>query len=262
MNKIIAILALAACSVCGCKSGSDNNTVSESLQSQSTYAVVVGMENSDSFGECPGADYDAKRMYNVLSMYTKNVVLLTDKNATYNAVTSAMKNGIANGDLFILYYSGHGGSEPFSDTGIEEEDGKDEFLCLNDTFLRDNDIWNIIRNSKGRVMLIVDACHSKTIMRSPICFDLKRFKCSSLQATSDETLGVNLQCWSGCPDDTYSYGSSNGGKMTNTILKYFNNNETYDSLWNKVESDTTLQKYEYVQRTRSGFGFDNVKVFR
>lgn len=262
MKNLMAMVAIAACFVVGCKTEQEEEQPTEAVMSPTTYAVVVGMENSDCFGSCPGAAYDAQRMRELLSHYTENVTYLTNKDATYKTVTDAMKRGVANGELFILYYSGHGGSEPFADTGSEEKDGQDEFLCLNDTFLRDNDIWNIISKSKGRTMLIVDACHSATIMRNPICFDLERFKCASLKATTDENFGVNIECWSGCPDDTYSYGSSSGGKMTNTILKYFDAEESYDSLWKKVEDDKSLQKYEFVQRTRSGNGFGDVKVFQ
>lgn len=257
--KALAVYSLAAFGFSGCKEIQQDNGDS---RSSNTYAVVVGMEKSAFAGECPGAAYDAKRMYSLLSKYTANVRLFIDEDAKKESVKDAIRNGVKNGELFIFYYSGHGGSEAFPDTGIEEDDGMDEFLCLYDAFMRDNEIWDIISTSEGRIMLIVDACHSKTIMRNPICFDLERFQCASFRAISNENLGVNIECWSGCPDDAYSFGSANGGKMTNTILMYFDPAETYDSLWNKVENDKSLQRFEYVQRTKSGIGFTNVKVFK
>lgn len=272
-RNFISALAVAACLVVGCKTDVEEESLTEAIveeeslteaiQSSSTYALVVGMENSDAFGSCPGAALDARRMKELLSRYTKNVTYLTDKSATYGAVKSAMENGVKNGDLFIFYYSGHGGSEKFTDTGAEEVDGRDEFLCLNDTYFRDNLVWEIISKSKGRVMIIADCCHSQTIFRSPVFTltnpiekDMMKLKSSARGET------FSMLCWSGCPDDTYSYGSESGGKFTNTLLKYFDSKSTYDELWAKIKADKNLLVYEEVQITKIGTKFDGKKVFQ
>lgn len=232
-----------------------------SAKTSSTYAVVIGMEYSKFAGSCPGAKLDSNRMYSLLSKYTQNCVLLQDEKATRSNVRSAIENGISKSEngLFILYYSGHGGSDPFPDTGIEEKDGKDEYLCLYDVYMRDNEIWSLISKSKGRVVLLADCCHSRTVWKSP------KFTLANaipLGASYNEEGPISMQCWSGCPDNTYSYGSETGGQFTNALLRHFNASMTYDELWNKIEQDSTLKRYEIVQRTLMGADFRNVKVFR
>lgn len=268
MKKLFVMMALAAFAFAGCKvdSGSGTEEVGaqpQVTQSETTCAVVVGMENSDCFGACPGAGLDAKRMKELLGKYTKNITFLTDKQATYSAVADAVKKGV-NAELFILFYSGHGGSESFADTGSEEEDGRDEFLCLNDRYMRDNDIWAIISKTKGRKMLMFDCCHSHTMFRSPIftlSAPLERTSARNFKAIKSGE-SFSMLCWSGCPDDTYSYGSATGGKFTNTLLKYFDANLTYDGLWEKIKADKNLLVYEDSQLTIIGNGFDGKKVFR
>jgi hypothetical protein len=87
-------------------------------------------------------------------------------------------------------------------------------------------------------------------------------KAIPLTATWHESGVLPMQCWSGCPDDTYSYGSSTGGQFTNTLLKYYKASMTYDELWKKIEDDKSLKAYETVQRTIMGTDFSKLPVFR
>lgn len=264
MTNIKSIFAIAAAAFLtafglgGCK---DVPEVNPDIQKGSnTWVVTVGMENSKFAGACPGAGIDAERMTKLLGSYATHIKAFSSETATKAAVTKAMKEAAANAELFIFYYSGHGGSEPFADTGSEETDGKDEFFCLYDTWMRDNEVWDIIKNRKGRTMIIADCCHSQTCFRCPIIFDLCRM--TSSRDVHIEQGSQNLLVWSGCPDDTYSYGSSTGGKFTNTLLKYFDLRKTYDYLWNEIESDSNLKQYEAVQCTKIGSGFEGRPVFQ
>ena len=261
MNKVIGVLALAAGLVCGCKHEVEDDGDEQDLTqpTSTTYAVVVGMENSAYAGACPGAGYDAKRMKALLSRYTPHVTLLMDGEATKEAVMKAVNDGIAKSELFIYYYSGHGGSDRFADTGAEEVDGMDEYYCLYDTYMRDNDMWNMIKKSNGRVVLINDCCHSETIYRAP-CITLR--KAMSLSAEKDEEINFSMLCWSGCPDDTYSYGSETGGKFTNTLIDNYNYNKTYEQIWEVVSSDKALLRFEIPQETIIGEGFDGKLIFQ
>ncbi len=255
--KSLAVVAIAI-GLIGCQSDiCDNCTVKDT----NTYAVVVGMENSRFAGACPGAGYDADRMFKLLSEYTPNIVLFRDSNAVKANVVAALKEAVAkaNDGLVIFFYSGHGGSEPFPDTGIDEVDGKDEFLCLWDTYLKDNEIWDIINKSRGRIMVIVDACHSQSIMRNS-GFRLKVPLSWDHEMSSD--CMFSLLCWSGCPDNAYSYGSASGGQLTNALLRHYNHQETYQDLWNKIKNDKTLRSYENPQSTNLGKGFINKLVFK
>ena len=261
----LAVVALTAfaCLFSGCKT---DDSVGQSLaevktnKSATTYVVTVGMENSKFAGACPGAGIDSKRMTEILHTYSDNVVAFSSETAVKADVQKAMENAASKAELFIFYYSGHGGSDKFWDTGAEEADGKDEYLCLYDTYMRDNEVWNVISKCKGRVLLIVDACHSCTMWRQVKPFTMKA--CLPLAATHSAQGFLSMQCWSGCPDNTYSYGSSTGGQFTNTLLKYFNPTKTYDYLWEEIERDSNLQRFEKVQRTVMGTGFGAKPIFR
>ena len=261
MSNIVTIgamgLALAS-SIQGCI----NEITDQSAKPSKTYAVVVGMENSKYAGRCDGAGYDSERMYNLISNYTQNIVKYRDDEAIKEVVVKALMNAIdKSGDegLVIFSYSGHGGSDPFPDTGIEETDGKDEYLLLWDTYLRDNEIWNIISRSKSRIFLLFDCCHSQSMMKCP---SFKITPPLGWDHTMNDKVKFSMLCWSGCPDDTYSYGSSSGGQFTNALLRHFNKDKTYETLWNEIKNDKTLRSYENPQSTVLGKGFEGVAVFR
>ena len=231
-------------------------------------AIVVGVEKSKFAGNCPGSQLDAMHMVDVLGQYSSDVTLLLNESATISNFKSTFESSIGS-DFTVLYYSGHGGSQRFSDTGQEETDGKDEFLCLHDGYFRDNDLWEIASKSTGKVFEIFDCCHSETMFRSTgIKMDnfMPRFMSMHYLEEGTEKLIYpkvpNVMVWSGCPDNTFSYGSASGGQFTNTLLKYFNANETYISLWNKIKNDGSLKRYEQVQKTIIGNFQENDPIFR
>ena len=256
-SLIIATVSFLS-SVSGCKTEVPEQTVTRETN---VYAVVVGMENSKYAGKCDGAGYDADRMYKLISKYTSNIVKFSDNAATKANVVAALKDAVAkaNNGLVIFSYSGHGGSDPFPDTGIEEDDGKDEYLLLWDTYLKDNEIWSIISKSNGRVFILADACHSRSMFRSP---SVKITPPLEFDHNLNEKHQFSMLCWSGCPDDTYSYGSSSGGQFTNALLRHFNENLTYQDLWDKIKNDRTLRTYENPQSTVIGSGFNDKEIFR
>lgn len=271
MHNIVVLASALLLSTAGCEYTPNGTTpagqnppapatAATNLPTAKISAVVVGMENSAFAGSCPGAKFDSDRMFKLISQYSKDVVLLQDKAATRAAIVSALTKGVQNSadGLFVFYYSGHGGSDPFPTTGIEETDGRDEYLCPYDTYLIDNDIWKIISKSKGRVFIIADCCHSQTCFRAP---KMTLKYAIPLTATWTESGAINMQCWSGCPDDTYSYGSPKGGELTNTLLKYFSPTLTYDELWTKIEADNNLKQFEHVQRTLIGKNFGSLTIF-
>ena len=179
-----------------------------------TGIVIVGMQNSAKYGSCPGASVDAGRMLGVLSKYGKPIVL-QDRQATKAAVSNALLNAVKSNDLTIFFYSGHGGSDPIGDTS-GEPDGRNEYLCLYNGYMLDNEIWNIVNQAKGRVFMIFDCCHSETMFRSPgITFEHKTIELRSNR--------VNLLVWSGCPDDSFSYSSDKGGFLTTAICNSLKN---------------------------------------
>ena len=107
--------------------------------------------------------------------------------------------------------------------------------------------------------MIYDCCHSQTMYRAP------GFKVRiplSWDHRLNEQQGFSMLCWSGCPDDTYSYGASTGGQFTNALLRHFDTNKSYEALWNELKSDKVLRAYENPQSTALGNGFDAKQIFR
>ena len=230
-----------------------------------TGIVIVGMQHSKRYGACEGASLDAGRMLGVLSKYGKPVVL-QDRQATKAAVTTALQNAVQNNDLTIFFYSGHGGSDPIGDVS-NETDGRNEYLCLYDTYMLDNEIWSIVSQSKGRVFMIFDCCHSETMFRSPVI----RFD----DITDEQNLRIqygleprgkknNVLVWSGCPDSSFSYGDNKtGGVLTSAIistLKKFPKIATYNQIWSAMTKVVNL-KQQMPKRTIIGKGFGG-PVFR
>lgn len=254
-NKVlIAVLSIFMMFMSGCdflESLVDNKPSASST----TSAVVIGVENGYA-GSCPGSLKDTDSMKELLSKYTKDITVLKDKQATSKNVVDAISKVVKN-DFAIIYYSGHGGS---AYTGNPEEaDKTDEFLCCYDTSLIDDKIWELICKSKGRVFLIFDCCHSETMYRSPgMTFGKAVYRMSA----SSRSTTPNMLCWSGCPDDSYSYGSAYGGYFTLALIDACSSAKTYDEVWNKVSNDKNLKSAQKVKMTKIG-NFDTLKkIFR
>ena len=230
----------------------------EQGQTEGMRAVCVGVENGFA-GPCPGAKVDATRMSKLLEGFSREVVLLLDEKATRGEVLEKMKWAVG-GELAVVFYSGHGGQNWTGDSS--EADGKDEFMCCWDKGLLDDDIWNVL--SKGRrVVLICDCCHSETMFRAPSLGSRMMRRAEKVGFSRNGKKGqVSMLCWSGCPDDTFSYGSDRGGEFTNTLLEKFKKGQTYRELWEKIVKDKSLQAFEIVQETVVGGDFRDREVFR
>jgi hypothetical protein len=88
---------------------------------------------------------------------------------TRNALAAAFEQAAAilrSGDVFLWTISCHGGQIP--DVGVDENDGLDETLCLFDgQWLDDETKAKVAGFAPGvRVVIVVDACHSGSSLRS------------------------------------------------------------------------------------------------
>jgi metacaspase-1 len=119
-------------------------------------------------GPLAACEFDANDMAAIAkSRAMKSSVLLT-RHATRARVLAAIRAGartLADGDLFFLTYSGHGGQVP--DTNGDEPDGKDETWCLYDGQLIDDELYfELSRFAAGvRVLVLSDSCHSGSVTR-------------------------------------------------------------------------------------------------
>lgn len=257
MKKVLQVLsafALAAVSIVGC----------DKMESKNTSIVIVGMNNSAKFGKCLGSDVDATTMTRILSKYGDPKVF-RDGEAKKAKIVDALKEAVKS-ELCIFYYSGHGGSERFSGTNAskgEEPTGKDQYLCLYDTYLLDDEIWNIVSKASGRVMLIFDCCHSETMFRSVSGLDIDVESEPFTMQMLDEIVlpqdsELKMLVWSGCPDSDYSYGDSKGGVLTVGIQNAFLESRKYSEVWKRAAEHAASQ---HPKKTVIG-DWPDIRVFR
>ena len=252
-----------------------DRTICQTLDKNKKFALVVGMENSR-YGACPGADKDSNTMNAMISQYvdSSHIVRLNNKQATVGAFKKALTEQIGKvpeDGLLILTYSGHGGQYNKSSTAKDETDGRDEFLCLYDGALIDNDLWEMFGWCKGRVFVVFDCCHSGTMYRLPteqedgveeedrLPLDAPFFaKFENVRDVARKMLVV-----SGCGEETVSWGDSkNGGVLTSSMKRVFNKCLTYREWWNKFKADASFKKVKQVPICTKIGAFDlNAKIF-
>lgn len=259
-------IAIAAALLSGCVNTGNVYTPSGPCYSNNVTYLCVGMESSARFGSCPGCELDAKRLSSLMKdQYGYAGDLLVSGMATKAEVVGLLKKGVEStpeDGLFLFFYSGHGGQEYLGGKEPDGSDREDEFLCLYDTYLLDDEIWDIVSTCKGRVFLYFDACHSATMYRSVAAglkktrgaralsyegddlvkskgftFRPERFVKASPMEASDKASAPRILCWSGCKESEYSYGSNSGGTLTTCVVSNWKKGTTYDELWEKARKD-------------------------
>ena len=230
------------------------------LEDKSDTAVLcVGMQRSSKYGACPGSGIDSTRMRDLLSKYG-SVSLLQDGKATVASVKAGLE-AICKKKLAIFFYSGHGGR--VRNPKAQDGTGYSEHLALNNGPLYDHQIWSVVSNAAGRVVLIFDCCHSATMFRSnegqgDVWQPSNGFRFDLLNNLVHEQAGRNILVWSGCPADNYSYGDDSGGVLTNAILGAYRKSRTYDEVWDGAK---WFARDQMPVRTVIGDGFKG-RVFR
>ncbi len=122
-------------------------------------------------GPLAACEADAKDMTAIAKQQGMRPTTLLTKKATRAAVLAEMRKAaqlLAEGDLYFLSYSGHGGQVP--DVTGEEDDKKDETWCLFDGQLIDDELYyELSRFGEGvRILVLSDSCHSGTVTREAL----------------------------------------------------------------------------------------------
>lgn len=71
-------------------------------------------------------------------------------------------------DYLTVYYTGHGSN--ITDRNDDEDDGKDEVMIFDDTYIIDDQLASILKtkaNGKTKIVLLNDCCHSGSIWDIP-----------------------------------------------------------------------------------------------
>ena len=244
------------------------------------HAVLVGLKNVDSVkyggwdgaNGCWGCELDVDNMERLLKHLGFQVMVLKTSQATAENVLQALRDLAASlkaQDLFIFYYSGHGGQQPdFLSATKDELDGKDETLLAYDRQIIDdelNEIW--LSLPKGlRVVMISDSCNSGTNYRNiadcntPTSFDPVMDK-----GTGDK-MEAQMIHFGGCRDGFTSSGYMGGGAFTMALCNVWDNGKftgNYRQLLDQVASlITSGQAAQYNEYGPVEEAFRNSKPFQ
>jgi hypothetical protein len=147
------------------------------------FALLIGVSKySDESGikHLKGAHADAGRMKRLLTdpggfnFDPDNVCLMTNENATsarFIAATNALKDNVAEEDLVIIYFAGHGSQTP-DDGGTtgDEPDRMDETIIFYDGVEVVDDLFNEIiaglHTKTDRITVVLDSCNSGSAFRA------------------------------------------------------------------------------------------------
>ncbi len=209
-------------------------------------ACLVGMNLCDKNsygGEWDGklrfAERDALAVADVTAAHGLTNTILLSKDGTKDRVVSEIRSAaktLTSGDLFVLYYSGHGNRT--RDKDGDEENGKDETMCLHDGQLIDDELYALWQTFQPgvRVLFITDCCHSGSMLRgsdddvakamdddtSEIIryLDPEMYSRIRKELPPREPVGAFITHFAGCHEDQLSYENSTRqhGRLTSALL--------------------------------------------
>ncbi len=120
-------------------------------------------------GVLNACENDARDIAQITQARGLSSKLLLTKQATSISVLSELEaaaKSLGQGDLLVLYYSGHGGQ--VGDANADEADQLDETWCLFDRMLIDDELYSMWSKFKAGVHVLVlsDSCHSGTVTKT------------------------------------------------------------------------------------------------
>lgn len=139
------------------------------------YSLIIGLNKLNPkhyagwAGELDQPANDASAAYKLAKDIGFEAKLLLNDEATRERVINEMQNAAQKlnpGDIYFVYYSGHGGQVP--DLDRDEDDGEDETWCLYNGQLIDDEIHYMLTAFKAGVRIVVlsDSCRSGTITKA------------------------------------------------------------------------------------------------
>ena len=249
---LLAVALVSGCANIGCVTTDPGLPDVPACTTSKVSYLCVGMENSKRFGECPGCELDAKRLSSLMKtrLGYEGTVLISEE-ATKSTVVKQLKKGIEGtpeDGLFLFFYSGHGGQEVLGGKEPDGADRPDEYLCLYDTYMMDDEIWDVVSKCRSvasdlsksagpkrskRVATALALNENAFVESKGFTFKPEKFvRATPLEVTTRSS--TRILCWSGCKEEEYSYGGNNGGTLTISVIKSWEDGISYDSLWEKA----------------------------
>jgi hypothetical protein len=134
-----------------------------------TWAICTGISGYPSSADVLNrASMDAVEFYDFLTgdqgIPADHVILLVDAMSTTSEFTAGMASLLERAgreDRVVVFYSGHGDRSHPGSGGPEEADSANEYLCLYDGDISDDQVSGIVDSlASAPVFLFFDACHS------------------------------------------------------------------------------------------------------
>lgn len=260
MRYLIPFLVL----LIGCSTGGnhpDPVTVTSVTANNGKAGVCIGLTKVlpsayDGWnGDCPGCDIDSQSMFDLQAATGFDTVLLQNSAANWGAIQArVLEQGakLKAGELLVLTMSGHGG-QIADDSGDEVTDSLDETLCFWDVQLRDDSILDLLNKIKTplRIAIISDQCHSSGNWRSA-WRKITRQKTTARLMFRGRTHHRILQ-FAGCRENSYSYGSTEGGTWTTCLLQTFNSELTWKQWFEAAKSRMPANQIPVLVEENSSF---------
>jgi hypothetical protein len=200
------------------------------------HALLVGLKNVDAAkyngwhgsNGCWGCELDVDNMERLLKPIGFEITMLKTAHPRAENVLKGLQTAakLKPGDLFVFYYSGHGGQQPdFLSENKDEMDGQDETLVAYDRQIIDdelNEIWLTLPTGL-RAVMISDSCNSGTNYRNAAdCNNPTPFDPVMDKKVGDQVKAQMIH-FGGCRDGFTSSGYVGGGAFTLALCNVWNN---------------------------------------
>lgn len=240
-------------------------------------ALLVGLKSVDpnSYGGwdgqsgCWGCELDVDNMENILTPLYYDIDILKTQDATAEAIIAGLNDAASNcksGDIFVFYFSGHGGQQP--DQNGDEPDGKDETLVAYNKEIVDDELNKIWLKFKAgvRILMISDSCNSGTNYKNRMNRAVKPTPIIPINDFEVSTkMKAKLIHFGGCRDGFGSSGYTQGGAFTMALCEAWDDGnfkgnypDFHQSICAKI---STSQQPQYNQYGSGIENFRNQKPF-
>lgn len=200
-------------------------------------ALLVGLKSVDPncYGGwdgqngCWGCELDVDNIEGILSPLNYEIDILKTQEATAESIIAGLNEAAFNlrsGDIFVFYFSGHGGQQP--DRNGDEMDGQDETLVAYNKQIVDDELNNIWLKFKTgvRILMISDSCNSGTNYRNRM---QRSVRPTPFLPIVDFEISAKMKAklihFGGCRDGFGSSGYMQGGAFTMALCQAWNDGD-------------------------------------
>lgn len=208
---------------------------------------------------CFGCEKDVEIMQGILRPMGYEINTLLSREATAQNILGGIQQSIASlekGDIFVFYFSGHGGQTFELTEDGDEKDGLDETLVVYDRRIIDdelNSLW--LQAGEGvRLVMVSDSCNSGTnyMIRPGMNFAGPDTTGIPVEEKEPARMKAQLIHFGGCRDGSTSAGYLSGGEFTASLCAAWdeghfggNYNDFYSEIQSCVETRQKPQYHEY-----------------